>query len=163
MTGPAWLTVEDRLRLALEGLADGGILIVGEPAAPASPAPASPEPAASPGPRRGPLGRGLLRRRPKPPPSRYVQYLRTDAYLACECAGAAAFGGDLPLTAEQDEAIRRTGWRLPTDGSDAEPAPTYPNYHRTVPLAEPGEAARLGVGALAALGLHPDDLTWDRR
>lgn len=145
MTGPAWPTVEDRLRLALAGLADGGILIVGEPAAP-------------PGPRRG-----LLHRRAKPPPSRYVQYLRTDRLLACECVGAAAFGGDLPLTAEQDAAIRRTGWRLPTDGSDAEPAPAYPNYHRTVPLGEPGEAARLGVGALRALGLRPDELDWDRR
>lgn len=144
MTSTAWVPVEERLIATLEDLADGGILIVGEPAAP-------PEPR-----------QGLLRRRPKPPPVRYVQYLRTDMYLACECVGATSFGGDLPLTAEQDEAIRGVGWRLPTDASDAEPAPAYPNYHRTVSADETREAVRLGVGALAALRLRPDELDWER-
>jgi hypothetical protein len=138
------MAVEERLGGTLVDLADGSILIVGEPAAP-------------PGPRQG-----LFRQRPKPPPVRYVQYLRTDEYLACECVGASSFGGDIELTSEQDEAIRTVGWRLPTDTSDAEPAPSYPNYHRTVPLDEAPEAARLGVGALAALGLRPEELTWER-
>jgi hypothetical protein len=145
MTSPAWGAVAERLSVSLGDLADGGILIVGEAAAP-------------PGPRQG-----LFRRHPTPPPVRYVQYLRTDRYLACECVGARSFGGDLPLTYEQDEAIRQVGWRLPSDGSDAEPAPSYPNYHRTVPVDEAGEAARLGVGALGALGLRPDELRWERR
>jgi hypothetical protein len=144
MTSPAWTAVEERLSGSLMDLGDGGILIVGEAAAP-------------PGPRQG-----LFRQRPKPPPVRYVQYLRTDKYLACECVGASSFGGDLPLTSAQDEAIRTLGWRLPSDSSDAEPAPSYPNYHRTVPLVEVPEAARLGVGALAVLGLRPDELNWER-
>ncbi len=145
MTSAAWVEVEERLGVNLVDLADGGILIVGEPAAPSEPR------------------QGLFRQRPKPPPVRYVQYVRTDTYLACECVGATSFGGDAPLTSEQDEAIRRVGWRLPTDGSDAEPAPSYPNYHRTVALNEARDAARLGVGALEALGLRPDELNWDRR
>lgn len=138
------MAVEERLSGALGDLTDGGILIVGEPAVP-------------PGPKRG-----LFRQRPKPPPVRYVQYLRSDRYLACECVGASSFGGDIPLTSQQDEAIRTVGWRLPTDGSDAEPPPAYPNYHRTLPLDESREAARLGVGALAALGLRPEELNWER-
>jgi len=144
MTSPAWMAVEERLSGTLVALADGGTLIVGEPAAPPQPR------------------QGLFRQRPKPPPTRYVQYLRSDRYLACECVGASSFGGDIPLTVEQDDAIRTLGWRLPSDGSDAEPPPSYPNYHRTVPLDEAGEAARLGVGALAALGLRPEDLNWER-
>jgi len=141
---PAWEAVKERLSATLADLLDGGILIVGEPAAPPKPR------------------HGLFRRRPKPPPVRYVQYLRTAEYLACECVGATSFGGDMPLRSEQDEAIRTLGWRLPSDGSDAEPSPAYPNYHRTVPLDEADEAARLGVGALAALGLRPDELRWER-
>lgn len=144
MASIGWEAVEERLSTTLADLPDGGTLIVGEPAPP-------------PGPRQG-----LLRRRPKPPPVRYLQYLRNGKDLACECVGATSFGGDWPLTSEQDTAICALGWRLPTDDSDAEPAPSYPNYHRTVPLDEAGEAARLGVGALEALGLHPDKLTWER-
>lgn len=144
MTSPEWMAVEDRLSVTLVDLSDGGILIVGEPAAPPAPR------------------QGLFRQRPKPPPVRYVQYLRTGKHLACECVGASSFGGDIPLTSEQDEAIRTLGWRLPTDSSDAEPAPSYPNYHRTVPLDEVREAARLGAGALAVLGLRAEDLNWER-
>ena len=145
MTSTAWIAAEERLIATLVDLVDGGILIVGDPAAP-------PEPR-----------QGLLRRRPKPQPGRYVQYLRTGMFLACECVGATSFGGDLPLTAEQEEAMRGIGWRLPADSSDAEPAPAYPNYHRTVSGDETREAARLGVGALAALGLRPDELNWEHR
>jgi hypothetical protein len=66
------------------------------------------------------------------------------------------------LTTEQDQAIRVAGWRLPVDSSDAEPAPSYPNYHRTVELDEAGEAARLGADALQVLGLGPRELVWQR-
>ncbi len=145
VTTPAWQAVEERLSTTLAGLPDGGILIVGEPAAP-------------PGPRQG-----LFRRHRKPPPVRYLQYLRTEEYLSCECVGATSFGGDMRLTSGQDEAIRALGWRLPTNGSDAEPPPSYPNYHRTLPLDDVREAARLGIGALEALGLRPDELDWERR
>jgi hypothetical protein len=144
VTGPTWDAVYERLSVTLADLSDGGILIVGEPAVP-------------PGPRQG-----LLRRRRKPPPVRYVQYVRTELVIGCECVGAAGFGGDLALTMEQDQAIRAAGWRLPGDGSDAEPAPSYPNYHRTVKLGEAGEAARLGVDALRVLGLGPRELVWQR-
>lgn len=143
MTSPDWTAAEERLRVTLAALPDSGVLIVGEPVAP-------------PGPRQG-----LFRRRPEPPPRRYVQYRRCEEYLACECVGATLFSGDWPMTPEQDRAIRALGWRLPTDGSNAEPQPNYPNYHRTVDLAEAGEAARLGVGALQALGLRPDELDWE--
>gem|GEM_PF-4480466 len=104
------MAVEERLSGTLVALADGGTLIVGEPAAPPQPR------------------QGLFRQRPKPPPTRYVQYLRSDRYLACECVGASSFGGDIPLTVEQDDAIRTLGWRLPSDGSDAEP----PRRTRTI-------------------------------
>jgi hypothetical protein len=143
VTSRAWEAVQERLRVTLVGLADGGVVIVGEPVPP-------------PGPRQG-----LFRRRPEPPPRRYVQYRRYEEYLACECVGATLFSGDWPMTPEQDRAIRALGWRLPTDGSNAEPAPNYPNYHRTVGLREAGEAARLGAGALEVLGLDPDELDWE--
>jgi hypothetical protein len=64
------------------------------------------------------------------------------------------------LKAEQDAAIRALGWRLPSDSSDAEPAPGYPNYHRTVARHETQEATRLGIGALEIFGLRPDELVW---
>jgi hypothetical protein len=92
---------------------------------------------------------------------RYIQYLRIEQYLYCESVGATSFGGDAPLTAEQDTAMCALGWRLPSDGSDEEPAPSYPNYHRTVPIDDAHEAARLGAGALAVHGVRPDDLHWE--
>lgn len=144
VTSPTWKAVQERLTVTLVDLADGGILIVGEPTRP-------PEPRKS-----------LFHRRPKPAPVRYIQYLRIENYFTCECVGATSFGGDIPLTSEQDKAIRDLGWRLPNDGSDAEPAPSYPNYHRTVLLDQVQEAVRLGVGALQTLGLRPDELTWER-
>jgi hypothetical protein len=95
------------------------------------------------------------------PWSRYIQYRQCDRYLVCECVGATSFGGDAPLTAEQDSAIRALGWRLPSEGSIEEPAPNYPNYHRTLAIDDASYAAALGAGALEALGLNPDELFWE--
>ncbi len=139
---PQWQFAAERLSAALGALTHGDTLVVGTPGPPTPPR------------------QGLLRRRPTLAPARYVQYLRLDEDLRCECAGATSFGGELPLTAEQDAAIRALGWRLPRDGSDAEPAINYPNYHRTLARHETREATRLGIGALEIFGLRPDELDW---
>lgn len=142
MTG--WELLERRLAEELAALGEHEFLVVGEPPPPQPPRP------------------GPLRRRPAPPPHRYVQVLHAKQTLWAECVGATVFGGDYPLTDEQHAAIRALGWHAPGDPHDDEPPPAYPNYWRTVADDRVAEVGRLVAGALRVLGLEPDGLTWER-
>ncbi|RKS75436.1 hypothetical protein CLV35_1902 [Motilibacter peucedani] len=131
----SWEAVRERLAAALSALPDRGIVVLGEPV---TYAPA----------------RGLLRRRPTPLPSRYVQVLRTGELLSGEVVGAASFGGDWDLTPAQDLAVRELGWYAPGEVPDT-PA-GYPNYRHDVPLADSDRLAAMAVAALEVLELSPD-------
>jgi hypothetical protein len=120
-----------RLRAAIETLADGEFLVVGEPVPPAE------------APRRR-----FGRRREAPPPSRYVQFRLADAWVYAECVGAQGFGGDWPATPEQVAAVRAAGWLAPGDADPTGTQPAYPNFWRTVAAAEAGELAAPGAAAL---------------
>ena len=131
-----------RLRAAIEELADGEFLVVGEPPAEAPP-------------RR-------FGRRGTPPPSRYVQFRLADGWLYAECVGSRAFGGDWPATPEQDAAVRAAGWLAPGDEDPTGTRPGYPNYWRTVPAADGADLAARGAAALEALGVEAASVTVDR-
>jgi hypothetical protein len=139
-----WRPVVERLSIALAGLRYPDVVIVSEPDPPVDES-----------------------------WRRYIQYAEVSTvthsgwrwsrvrHLRCERVGATSYGGAVPLTAEQDAAIRALGWRPPSESTIDEPAPPVPNYHRTLLIEDAEFAAQLGVGALEVLGLHPNDLVWD--
>ncbi len=130
-----WDELRIRIRDALGALADREFVTVGEPAA-------------APGP-----PRGLLRRRARPAPTRYVQFLRVGEALEAECAGSTSFGGDLPLSAEVEDRLRALGWLAPGDTTETDWG--YPNYHLHATVSESERLAALSVESLAVLGLEP--------
>jgi len=134
-----WDDVRTELEYRLRGLADGDVVVLGEPQ--------------QQGPRRG------LLRRSKPLPGRYVQALRTGDLLSGECVGARLFGGDAEIAAEDHERLRADGWLAPADLVDTEPG--YPNYRCDLPLDEAGVLARRQVEALVVLGLEPADVVFE--
>ncbi|ABL83659.1 TY-Chap domain-containing protein [Nocardioides sp. JS614] len=139
-----WADVTARLDQELAGLGDGEFLVVGEPAA-------------EPGP-----PRGLLRRRAPAPPRRYVQVRVAGAWGYAECVGATRFGGEWPATPAQHDALRALGWLAPGDADPTGTAPAYPNYWRTVPVAELPALASLGARSLEVLGTDPAAVRVDR-
>ncbi len=152
-----WERVETRLARTLTDLGVNEFVIVGEPQPPAPPR------------------TGLLRRRPAPPPCRYVQFRRDDeTSLYGECVGATRFGGDWEVPDEIHDRLRALGWLAPGDPDPTGTRPPYPNYWQCV-IADPArpsghrpgtdpaaELARLGAGALRLLGVEPESLTWRR-
>ncbi len=139
-----WVEVTARLDAELASLGDGEFLVAGEPTA-------------APGP-----PRGLLRRRAPAPPRRYVQVRVAGAWGYAECVGATRFGGDWPATSEQDDALRALGWLAPGDEDPTGTAPAYPNYWRTVPVAELPTLAALAARSLEVLGMDPGDVQVER-
>src|SRR3954452_4923627 len=105
-----WAEAEQRLREELGDLEDGQFLVLGEPAGPPGPP------------------RGLLRRRPAPPPTRYVQFRMAGGWVYAECVGSRMFGGDWATTAEQHDGLRALGWLAPGDDDPTGTQPSYPNY-----------------------------------
>lgn len=144
MTPASWPDVERRLAEELATLADQEFVVVGEPEPPTEPR------------------RGLLRRRPAPPPTRYVQFGRYGDDLHGECVGATLFGGDWEVTPEQHDRIRELGWLAPGDRDPDGTQPAYPNYWRTLTPGDSADLARMGAGALAVLGVDPLALQWRR-
>ena len=96
-------------------LADGEFVVVAEPAPPRAPA------------------RGLLRRRPAPPPVRYAQVRRGGDHFYTECVGASRFGGDWDVSKGQHQRLRDLGWLTPDDPDPAGVKPGYPNYWALLP------------------------------
>lgn len=135
----SWTALRDRVAAALASLPDGEFLVVGEPEGPREPA------------------RGLLRRRPEPPPRRYVQFLRLEDGVSAECVGATSFGGDYEITPAQHEQLRALGWKAPGDTGKAEEASWgYPNYRLESRAEDAAALAQLAVDSLVVLGLAAD-------
>lgn len=136
MTDTAWDETRDRLTSELGTLEDGEFVVLGEPVTYGEPG-------------------GLFRRKPKPIPGRYVQFLRMKDLISGECVGATAFGGDLEMTPEQQDRIRELGWHAPGEMPDTDPG--YPNFRCDLPLDQAPRLAEMGVAALDVLGLGPED------
>lgn len=116
------------------------------------------DPVPEPGPRRG-----LLRRRPEPPPLRLVQFRNDDdRWLYGECVGARLFGGDWEITEQQHQQLRTTGWLAPGDPDPAGVQPSYPHYWVLLERGEASRLARMGIDALTLLGADPGSLEWRR-
>lgn len=137
MSMEGWIRTRDQLVERLRSLADGEALILGEPVQPA------PD-----GPRKG-----ILRRRPRPEPVRFVQFIRIRDDLCCDCVGPHY----RETSTEEDAALRAEGWHHP-DETDVHSG----NYEYWVPFTDDGiaTAADLGIRALQTLSTPVDALEW---
>jgi hypothetical protein len=138
-----WAEAEARLAGELSTMTGDEYVVLGEPAPPAG------EP------------QGLLRRRPAPPPHRFVQFLRDDEVLYGECVGATLFGGEWELDAAGHERVRALGWLAPGDPDPTGTQPAIAHYWCTVPRERAADLAARGVGALRVLGVDPGALDWE--
>jgi hypothetical protein len=134
-----WAGVTRDLTAALERLADGEFLIMGEPCL-------------APGPRRR-----LFGRQPSPPPTRYVQAMRFEEILSAECVGPTSLGGAWEMTDVTIEQLRGMGWLTPAE-SRAEFGNVTPNFDTYVELACAHALADLMAASLALLGAQPQTL-----
>ena len=141
---PPWDDVRRRLQDELLDLADDEFVVVSEPEPPRPPA------------------RGLLRRRPKPEPIRYVQLRRDGDHWYAECVGATTFGGDWDVDEVTHRRLRDLGWLVPGEDDPSGVQPSYPNYWKVLPRAEAGRAATICSDALALLSADPSTLQWRR-
>jgi hypothetical protein len=129
------------LTARLEALPEGAFLTLGEPA-------------------EVPEKHGLLRRRTRPAPGRYVQFRRDPGWLYGECVGSTLFGGDLEIGEADHQRLRALGWLAPGDPDPAGTRPSYPHYWCTLEGDRAADLAAMGVGALGVLGADPGALTW---
>ena len=139
-----WDDVRRRLERELSELFEDEFVVVGEPAA--APAPA----------------RGLLRRRPRPAPTRYAQVRRDGEHLFAECIGATSFGGDWEVAPADHTRLREGGWLVPGDDDPSGVQPSYPNYWRVLPRGNVAQVARMCTDALMILGTDPGSVEWQR-
>lgn len=144
MAAGAWDEVRARLAAQLADLADGELVVLGEPAG-------------EPGP-----PRGLLRRRTPPPATRFVQVRRDEDQLYAECVGSTAFGGDWEVDDTTHERLRDLGWLVPGEVTASAMEPSYPAYWRLLPVSGAAELAGTCAGTLDALGADPSTLVWRR-
>lgn len=140
----SWHDVGGRLESELLTLGDEEFVVLGEP-----------EPATAP-------ARGLLRRRPRPAPTRYVQVCRSGGHWYAECVGATSFGGDWEVDPATDVRLRDLGWLVPGDDDPSGMQPSYPNYWRVLPREEAARAATMCADTLELLGVAPDTVDWRR-
>jgi hypothetical protein len=103
---------------------------------------------------RPPARRTFLGRRPPPEPRRFVQITAAQTRLIAECVGSTTFGGDWPMTAEQEAALLRQGWQKPW--SD-----TVRTFQREASLIGAPRLALATVRALELLGSDPSDLAYE--
>ena len=107
------------------------------------------------GERRQPARRSWLGRPPKPPgPRRYVQITAGQTRLIAECVGSTSFGGDWPMTPEQEQTLARQGWQKPWNETDR-------TWQRDAALQGAPRLALAIVKALDLLGCNPDELDYD--
>jgi hypothetical protein len=138
----SWEDVRTRLERELLALADEEFVVLGEPEPPRAPA------------------RGLLRGRPAPAPTRYVQALRSGESWYAECVGATSFGGDWDVDDATHRRMRDAGWLVPGEEHPSGVQPSYPNYWQVIPSAEAARAAGACADALSVLGADPSALEW---
>jgi hypothetical protein len=134
-----WDDTRRELALALEDLADGEFLILGEPVPTSAPR------------------RGLLGRRPLPVPTRYVQALRIEDVFSAECVGAATLGGTWEMDPLTISRLRLLGWLTPMESKVAYGNVT-PNFEQYVERADLPALTAVLVASLDLLGAVPHDL-----
>jgi hypothetical protein len=107
----------------------------------------------------------IAERRPPPPrrfwgrpapdePRRYVQITAGQTRLIAECVGSTSFGGDWPMSAEQEETLLRQGWQKPWSDTER-------TFHREASLVGTPRLALATVRALELLGCEPAMLTYE--
>ena len=101
-------------------------------------------------PRRTFLGRSPQAVRPR----RFVRITAGQTRLIGECVGSVSFGGDWPMTAEQEETFRRQGWEKPWSETDR-------TFQREASLVGAPRLALATVRALELLGCEPTELQYD--
>jgi hypothetical protein len=134
-----WQSLHDELLTHLTTLEDREFVILGEPVT------------------YRPGRSKLFRRRPRPLPSRFVQFLRLDEHLAGECVGPADAGGGWDISKHDQDRIRALGW---DDTGRRELG--APNFSVELPRAEAARLAGMGVEALKVLGAAPGSLAFQR-
>lgn len=134
-----WAVVTRDLRTALERLADGEFLIMGEPA-----------PAPGPRPR-------LLGCQHKAARARFVQVLRIAEIFSAECVGATSLGGTWEMDDVTIDRLCELGWLTPYE-SMAEYGKVTPNFDTCVELECAPGLAHLMITSLALLGAQPQTL-----
>lgn len=108
------------------------------------------------GDRREPPRRTFLKRQTaEPGPRRFVQITAVQTRLLAECVGSTSFGGDWPMSSEQEEKLLRQGWEKPW--SD-----TVRTFQREASLAGAPRLALATVRALQLLGCEPEELEYER-
>jgi hypothetical protein len=142
MAQTGWDALRDSLAAGLTALTDGEFVILSEPVTYSEP------------------GSGLFRRKPRPLPCRFVQYLRMEHYLGGECVGSTAFGGTWEISPADNDRIRALGWKAPGDTAEKEWG--APVYKADLPREEAPRLAQMGVDALRVLGLTPEALEFRR-
>ncbi len=98
--------------------------------------------------------RALLRRRPPAGPRRFVQITAARSRLIAECVGSTSFGGEWPMSPEQEATLLRQGWEKPW--SDTEHL-----FQREAPLQGAPRLALATVRALDLLGCDPAELAYE--
>lgn len=98
--------------------------------------------------------RGLFARKGRPAPRRFVQITAAQTVLIAECVGSASFGGDWPMTPEQESTLLRQGWEKPWTDSDR-------TFQREAPLIGAPTLALATVRALKLLGSEVTELQFD--
>jgi hypothetical protein len=106
------------------------------------------------GDRRKPPSRRLLGRRPRPEPRRFVQITAAQTVLIVECVGSTSFGGDWPMSPEQENTLIRQGWEKPWSDSER-------TFQREAPLIGAPRLALATVRALQTLGCEVTALQFD--
>ena len=134
-----WAGATRVLMDALNDLADGEFLILGEP----SPAP-------------GRRAR-LLSRQSSRATSRYVQAIRIEGILSAECVGATSLGGTWAMPDLTIEHLRGMGWLTPAETRSAYGNHT-PNFELFAEATDAPALAELMLTSLALLGAQPEDL-----
>lgn len=87
--------------------------------------------------------RGILRR-PKPLPSRYVQFAADGEDIVAECVGSSAFGGAWGIDDDVDMRLVGLGWVHPESGA-------FPNYCHDGTRGDVDRLARLAADSLRLL------------
>lgn len=98
--------------------------------------------------------RAFLRRQPQPAPRRFVQITAGQTRLIAECVGSTSFGGEWPMSPEQEAALVRQGWQTPW--SD-----TGRTFQREASLVGAPRLALATVRALELLGCDPAQLQYE--
>ncbi len=104
--------------------------------------------------RRQPARRTLLKRSAQTEPRRFVQITAGQTRLIAECVGSTSFGGDWPMSAEQEATLLRQGWEKPWSDD-------YRTFQREASLVGAPRLALATVRALELLGCDPSELEYE--